>query len=354
MKKTISIIGSKGLTNTLLDLNQIEDRISSGNRKLSETLRKLDNVPNISEVKRHWYGTVDIDSIERGLYQVYDILCEYVKECGEAVRTTNENLSSALDLIKALAILDKELFDRIDKGDTSVNEFKAAFREWAKQNNVKNEDVDKLFEICFQRNYTLRDRINDVKQDVAKLGNDYDKIYKEINALRVFVANEKIETLKQINDSFKKKEYELSAKQNELKNGLLTEYESHIQALNRFSINLKNDAHKYEKVLNDLFSKYEAFSKHTEQKAEKMADSLKDRHDEYIADINSLGEKYSKELTFLKAESQKDFELQLKEQQGLFDEVLENVKKTSLRQFFLGIVLGAIVTYGLNYILNIL
>lgn len=96
---------------------------------------------------------------------LYSDMCGYIRECGSAVKSTNDNLIKTLDLLKILALAEKSLFDHIDDQVVSNNELKDILLDWFKEQGITNDNVKELIETSFQRAYTLRNRINIVRNE---------------------------------------------------------------------------------------------------------------------------------------------------------------------------------------------
>lgn len=170
MENNISIVPAKHdialLQNKIgIQLKDLSDSISKGQDEIKYTLDELGSSNIDIRIKRHWYGSIDKDSVVKSLENVYSNLGGYIVKCGEAIRNTNDNLVRTIDLIKLLAIVEKDLYEQIDDQNVSSNELKSILFDWFKQQGIKDEDVKELLETSFQRAYTLRDRINVLRHE---------------------------------------------------------------------------------------------------------------------------------------------------------------------------------------------
>lgn len=170
MENNISIVPAKHdialLQNKVgIQLKDLSESISKGQDEIKYTLDELGSSNIDIRIKRHWYGSIDKDSVVKSLENVYSNLGGYIVKCGEAIRNTNDNLVRTIDLIKLLAIVEKDLYEQIDDQNVSSNELKSILLDWFKQQGIKDEDVKELLETSFQRAYTLRDRINVLRHE---------------------------------------------------------------------------------------------------------------------------------------------------------------------------------------------
>jgi len=116
--------------------------------------------------------------VEASIYEVYSSLCDYIVKCGDAIRASNGNVSNILELIQLLTAAEVDLYHLMDNQAIESNELRILIKEWCKKHGIHDDEVDKLLESSFQRAYTLRDRINDLRKDF------YEKIDKNNEHIR--------------------------------------------------------------------------------------------------------------------------------------------------------------------------
>ena len=146
------------------DLKNLSEDIQNGKDELKRTLEEIDS--NTCTIKiEHFLGFVKKSSIEETCSAIYSNLSGYIKDCGESIQKTNENLGRSLELIKLLAIVEKDLYEQIDEQVVRGNEFKEDFLLWCKQKGINDDEVRDLLETSFHRAYTLRDRINNLRNE---------------------------------------------------------------------------------------------------------------------------------------------------------------------------------------------
>lgn len=146
------------------ELETLSEDIQNGKYEFERTLKKIDRPFHI-DLKRHFGMFLSGESVENACKDIYSNLSGYIKACGQSIQKTNENLGRSLDLIKLLAIVEKDLYEQIDDQIVRSNEFNEAFLEWCKQQGINDDEVRGLLETSFNRAYTLRDRIYKLRDE---------------------------------------------------------------------------------------------------------------------------------------------------------------------------------------------
>ena len=242
--KVTDITEAQNSVNTVLQnqkklwkgVQDIDSSIVNNEKQLKRELASLENARANIEISRHWYGAVDIDTICESLTNVYDDLREYIQTCGSAIRTTNENLSHTLGLIRLLAMIEKDLYEQLDNESIQGNVLKELIKDWCKKNNIRDEEVNQLLETSFQRAYTLRDRINNIRGEVRNKFGYYDteleKLSTNVESLRNYISTEKAKALKELSMLYSVKESMLDKFSAEKKNELTRLHTKNLQASN--------------------------------------------------------------------------------------------------------------------------
>lgn len=305
-------------------VQNIDSSLSKNEIELKRNLVSLENAEAKIEVSRHWYGTVDIDSICESLNNVYDDLRKYIQTCGSAIRTTNENLSHTLGLIRILAMIEKDLYEQLDNEVIQGNVLKDLIRDWCKKNNIRDEEVNSLLETSFQRAYTLRDRINNIKGEVLKKLAHYDselsKLTSNVESLKSFVSSEKAKTLKELSDLYSLKESMFIKLSSEKKNDLLRLHESNVQTINKLSHGITekmNDFIKTLKTQNDDASKLNAEIKKA------LNNNIKDLNEKQNEAINEI-DRHSENSTIIIDDLSSKFKSFLSTQETVFDDKVKS------------------------------
>jgi chemotaxis protein histidine kinase CheA len=147
------------------ELKNLSNEITYGQNELQEILDSLDTSSLEVTIRRRWWGGTDHESIKEGFENVYSNLGNYIGKCGKALQQTNENLGRTLELIKLLALVEKELYEHIENQTVSNNELKTVIHDWFRKQGIRDEEVQELLETSFKRAYTLRDRLNALRQE---------------------------------------------------------------------------------------------------------------------------------------------------------------------------------------------
>lgn len=158
-------------------LKQISTKIDKDNEALEECLDEIENLDSSIHIDSI-LGIVKRNSVETAISNVYSSLTRYISRCGDAIRASNVNTSNVLKLIKLLTEAEVDLYHLMDDQTIQSNELRILIKEWCQKHGIHDKEVDKLLESSFQRAYTLRDRINDLRKDF------YEKIDKNNEQIR--------------------------------------------------------------------------------------------------------------------------------------------------------------------------
>jgi uncharacterized phage infection (PIP) family protein YhgE len=185
-KKTSVVVVSSPNSNGLAISNKIADKISKISSQIEDEqgqlknyLNKIENTKSNVEIGSYIGFIPKIDDLVKSISEVYSTLREYILTCGKAIRSANGNISNLLELIQLLATAEADIYNLIDDQSLASNELRVLIKDWCKEHGVHDEGVDKLLESSFQRAYTLRDRLNNLRAE----------IYKELDKNKVSVEN---------------------------------------------------------------------------------------------------------------------------------------------------------------------
>lgn len=280
VEENINILSSKANlipvgTQLANELRTLSTDIENGQNELQKSLNML-NVSSLNiDIRRNWWGTMNKDSIIKSFQTVYSDLSFYIKKCGTAINQTNENLGRTLELIKLLAIVEKDLYDKIDNQEISNNELKAILLDWFKKQGIKDEDVQELIETSFKRAYTLRDRLNDFRKEyrenialcskkIEKFENRYTSLDNEIDVL---VKNTKLELQNALEND--KRIFEHLAKTNEKKLKELSE--SSCKRIEKENNRISEILYSIERSFSKIIEKENKFNSLAETKLKELS-----------------------------------------------------------------------------------
>lgn len=167
-----SIIDLLNAQNFISEYQKINNSICNQNSTINTIVNEINSIEAPVQIEKNLFGGAKPKSIEKSISGVFAVICPYILSCGKAIRSTNNNLQETLSLIKLIAVAESTIYQQFDEQITSQNELKEIISDWCKQNGIRDEQVNELLESSFQRAYTLRDRINQVKRQVSIANND--------------------------------------------------------------------------------------------------------------------------------------------------------------------------------------
>ena len=163
-------------------LNEISKKIESDNSELEDCLDEIQNAEPTIDIGSYLGVIVKKSDVEASIYEVYSSLCDYIVKCGDAIRASNGNVSNILELIQLLTAAEVDLYHLMDNQAIESNELRILIKEWCKKHGIHDDEVDKLLESSFQRAYTLRDRINDLRKDFYEKIDKYNEQIRELQS----------------------------------------------------------------------------------------------------------------------------------------------------------------------------
>lgn len=324
MKNIMSIIPSKSEIvpfNPQLakDLETLSKDIARSQKELKVTLNNFKSSSLDVEIEKNFFGCVKKSSIEDSFEKVYSNLGYYIGECGNAIQHTNDNLNRTLELIKLIALAEKELYEQIDFQAVSNNELKTILWDWFKKQGIKDEDIHELIETSFQRAYTLRDRLNSLRQEYRE------NIAQCINKINTF------------ENRYTKLDYEIAEyiknTKSELQNALEDNKQTFETLYNKRYSTLDNLANNKEQILREFV---ENSYKRLETANDKILESL-NTIEKTISNINDKENKFNfsaetkfNELSQVKNDAEKEIKEFITEKENGIIETF----KSSYKEFF--------------------
>ena len=159
---------SKETKKTFADLAKLTSTIERDKVDLDTDLKIIEETKAPLELDRNFFGVTTSDSIEKTINSVHKQLSDYIRKCGKILRSTNENLTQSLKLIEAIVGIEKDLYDRVDFQSMSNEDIIQSIKEICKEQGIHNESVEDLLTKSMSRAYTLRDRLNYIKEELEK------------------------------------------------------------------------------------------------------------------------------------------------------------------------------------------
>jgi chromosome segregation ATPase len=221
-------------------LMELDGNINKEKKNLNTQLNLIEEATPAVDIGSYLGVIPKKVDIENSISVVYNNLCEFVRQCGSAIRSSNDNISNVLELIRLLAFVEAGIYTIIDNQALESNELHNIIKDWCKEHGIRDEEVDKLFEASFQRAYTLRDRINKLREDLTQQINDVksetEQLSHELSNYQESIKNDTeeaiakleektIENGQKLNDIYAEKESFLNKLANDLQNSVNSEYD---------------------------------------------------------------------------------------------------------------------------------
>lgn len=311
-------------------LSEVEKSILDNKRQLSLSLEKIKNAsPNIDVRSRLCGLSVEKKSIEESITAVYNDLRNYIQTCASAINNTNGSLSCTLKLIKLLVMMDNDLYQKLDDELLIGNELRDILKDWCKNNNIKDEEVTALLDASFQRAYTLRNRISNLRNEINSKLNQYSSDIRDIK-------DELHRTLDTFSTEKAKQRQEIAA--------LLDKKVSEVQAI------IESSRHDMSEIETNARNKFIEYSSSIERQHEAYSASLKNYQFETETLIKEFSEKEKQVLL-----SQQDIlAQQINKQKEEFEKELLNLKKSNKKCIIISIVGSSLFATFVSLLLTIL
>lgn len=283
---------------------EIQNRISECNKSLSNALEELENESSpIVETK--YMGLIKTLDTKGSFNATFDKIKDLSKTSYNAINACNENMMSILELMKILATTEKDIYDMIDKNELSVVEISNVIKEICRNANIKDETIEELFNQTFQRSYTLRDRIKQLRIVLEERINKLEQKFINLDQTIEYEKNEITTYCKKVKSSVQ-----------EESNHILT---------------------KYEKELNNIIQAKQTQLNEIESKCTNIFNNIKTAESNFNAKLNDLENQIRKELLHFANEKIEEQNKQIK----LCQENIESLKKKNfLDTYIYKIIVG--------------
>lgn len=263
----------------LQEINSLSKGVNEKKKQLQSTLDKIEeNATPIKEDSYLW-GLIESFNAKDSIIAVSDEQRGVNKDIINAIKTTNGFVLHIIHLMKLLANAEVDLYKFIDNNSIDINELKSIFIDYCHEKGISDEDVEKLFEVSFQRAYQLRDRLNNLRDNLIveiQATNDNvqrveEKLISMESDITIKLQNKINDELDRINSCFS--EFETSALQSEKRLKDLQQKTSEQQE----NIEKDRDETKlaFEKLNQSLNEDNEAHKKELEGKFDNLATELK-------------------------------------------------------------------------------
>ena len=283
---------------------EIQNRISECNKSLSNALEELENESSpIVETK--YMGLIKTLDTKGSFNATFDKIKDLSKTSYNAINACNENMMSILQLMKILATTEKDIYDMIDKNELSVAEISNVIKEICRNANIKDETIEELFNQTFQRSYTLRDRIKQLRIVLEERIDKLEQKFINLDQTIEYEKNEITTYCKKVKSSVQ-----------EESNHILT---------------------KYEKELNNIIQTKQTQLNEIESKCTNIFNNIKTAESNFNTKLNNLENQIREELLHFVNEKIEEQNKQIK----LCQENIESLKKKNfLDTYIYKIIVG--------------
>ncbi len=129
---------------------QLANKKKEDDKELEEKLNKLENLsPEVNIEKFLWVAKAS--SIESNIEKLYETLSHYIIECGKAIKKTNDNQSTILDLIILVVMAEHDLYKHIENQSVSYNKLTEDLSKWLKEQGIYDDRLEILLNFSLQR-----------------------------------------------------------------------------------------------------------------------------------------------------------------------------------------------------------
>ncbi|MBR6367505.1 MAG: hypothetical protein IKR89_03945 [Bacteroidaceae bacterium] len=129
---------------------QLANKKKKDDKELVETLKELKKLsPEVNIEKFLW--VVKASSIESNIEKLYKTLSHYIIECGKAIKKTNDNQSTILDLIILVVMAEHDLYKHIENQSVSYNKLTEDLSKWLKEQGIYDDRLEILLNFSLQR-----------------------------------------------------------------------------------------------------------------------------------------------------------------------------------------------------------
>jgi len=275
---------------------KISRDISSNKTNIKKALSNLEKQNCPLKEDEHLFGLIKSLNTKDSFIAMYDKMKELSTTSYNAIDSCNKNMEEILELMKILATTERDIYDMIDQNELSVVEISSIIKEICRNANIKDETIEELFNQTFQRSYTLRDRIRELRNDLEKRIEDLEikftyfdqAVENNKKELSEFVNTHKVEIqsdCKTILDNFKKT--------------LEKDIEETRILLNSISENAENNKKNYQSYCDSILSNFEIEINNFTKEKESQLNNIQLTCEEVKKNITQTEANFQKTLNVL-------------------------------------------------------
>ena len=129
---------------------QLTNKKKEDDKELEKTLNKLEDLSPEVNIEK-FFGVAKASSIESNIEKLYKTLSHYIIECGKAIKKTNDNQSTILDLIILVVMAEHDLYKHIENQSVSYNKLTEDLSKWLKEQGIYDDRLEILLNFSLQR-----------------------------------------------------------------------------------------------------------------------------------------------------------------------------------------------------------
>lgn len=279
---------------------ELSKKVENSFQKVRENYNKLEHVASPVVKDEYCFGLIKSTNVNRSLEGLLAIIQDVAKCTLDAFQANRENLNDVLNLMKVSVSIENDLYKQLENCECSKESIANLLHDFCKQYDIDSSVIEGLFEQSFNRTFTLRTRINNLREEILerisgceerieyfdetirkKEENIQSKIEKHANALHehdenfeainerlrqqgkdIAILRENIETLKKdtllvqkhMEESKSQLEEAVKSLTEQINERLTLEMDNIKKVNHQYKINLDNEFLKYEKDMSNRMS----------------------------------------------------------------------------------------------------
>ena len=304
-------------------ITQISAQIETDKIDFNNNLRKLEE-NNTVEIERNWLGMVKKKSVEEAITYVHSDLRDFAKYSAKAFGSLSNNVSGILQLLQLITTIEHDLYTIIDDQSIASNELRSLIQEWCRENNIKDEDVEKLLNTTIQRAYTLRDRIenlrNDCNQKIEQTAEELEDLKQRITEFE----KEFDEKSKALDSQVETAIQDVEKKQKETSDALLQEQKENISEMEK---TFKENLSRIQECTESLEKSQEAFITDSKTQEEKRVREQNQAFTSFVEENTKRYQVFKSQYEEHKETIDKEFDEKSKALESQVETAIQDVEK---------------------------
>lgn len=150
------------------EFTELNDKINERFSEIQEEYEKLQEIASPIVKEKKFWGLIKSTNIEGSLNNLLGHI-KLLSSCTlKAFESNSDNLHAILDLMKITVEIENDLYKQLEDSDCSKENISNLLHDLCAQYKIDNQTVEDLFEQAFNRTITLRNRINDLREELLE------------------------------------------------------------------------------------------------------------------------------------------------------------------------------------------